>query len=275
MKQSLCLLLGLLFSLNIFAQSASDLIYQSNVAISKEQYEKAESLIKKLIDITPVTSSDLCYFFSNLGTVQLRSGKEKDALYSYNIADELCPNDPFILNNRANLKSRMKNYEGAISDYTKSIQVDSTNEETFLSRSVMYKRAKDTLSAVNDLQYIITKINPNSIPAQNNYADVLMSRGLLTEAMSIFDNLLKEKPNEPILLQNKGEVYFKQKEYDKALEYVNKALKINPKYANAYVTRGEIQLELGNFKKAKSDFQKAIKLNCSNEKAFQLLERCR
>ena len=265
---------SLLFSVNVFGQSVDDVIYQAGVAFSKEQYDTAEALYKKAIDMNPVASGDLYSLFSNLGTAQRRNGKEKEALNSYNIADELSPNTPLILNNRGTLKSNLKDYEGAIADFTQSIQADSTNEESFLYRSVIYKRMKDTVSAIQDLEYILTKINAKSIPARNNYGDVLMSRGSLTEAMAIFDELLAEKPNEPILLQNKGEVYFKQKEYTQALEYVNKAIKINPKYANAYVTRGEIQLELGKRKKAKSDFQKAIELKASNEKVFDLLDKC-
>ena len=273
MRLKIIVIVVCMVSVSVYGQTRSEWIKKADICFSQSDYNGAETFYKKAIQLSESNQDDVYIHYSNLGTAQWRNEKKKDALESFNMADKLSPNNVFILNSRASLKGQLKDYKGSLEDYAQSVGIDSLNEETLINRSHLFKVMGDTVAALNDLERIL-KFNPKSLPARNNYADVMMNRGKYAESMKVFDELLSDHPNEPILLNNKADVYLKLKEYDKAMEYVNKAIRIKDTYYTAYVTRGEIYMKLGELGKAKKDFQKAIKLGCDETKVFELLDKC-
>jgi len=250
------------------------LFHQAEISLSKDDNKTAEQLYLKVIGQYGDDYKDLYKVYANLGTAQSRLGKKGKALESYDMANMLHPNSVFILNNRAILRAKLKDYNGALDDFTRSLQIDSLNERTLINRSNLYNIMKDTTSALQDL-YTILRFNRNSLPANNNIADVQMARGQLSEAMKTFTDLLNENPGEWIIINNIGEVYLKMKDYDKAFEYANKAIKIKRNFDAPYILRGQVYMKRGDLKKAKKDFQKAIELDTDDERAFELIDRCR
>lgn len=271
LKMTLLFVFAIVLSVN--SQSKKQLLDKALVCWSKDDYESAEQLIKKAIEISANDSEDLYLLYSNLGSVQRKNNKKKAALESYDIAHKLKPNSVLVLNNRASLRTLLTDYQGALDDYAHSLAIDSLYEDTYVNRSHLYKVMCDTISAIRDLQSLL-RINPKSLPARNNMADVQMARGQLTEAMATFTTLLEENPNEPILIINIAEIYLKMKDFDKSMQTINKAIKIKGSYAGAYLTRGEIFMKLGDQKRAKKDFQMAIKLKCDDNRVYELLDRC-
>lgn len=273
MRLKMTLLFVFVIVISVNSQSKKQLLDKAMVCWSKDDYESAEQLIKKAIEISPNDSEDLYLLYTNLGTAQRRNDKKKAALESYDIAHKLKPNSVYILNNRASLRYQLTDYQGGLDDYAHSLAIDSLNEDTYLNRSHLYKVMCDTISAIRDLQSVL-RINPKSLPARNNMADVQMARGQLTEAMATFTTLLEEYPNEPILINNIAEIFLKMKDFDSSMKTINKAIKIKGSYAGAYLTRGEIFMKLGDLKSAKKDFQMAIKLKCDDDRVFGLLDQC-
>lgn len=273
MKLKVLFICFIMLSSICLAQTRDELLRKAELSLSKEDYKTAEQMYQKIIDLYSNNYDELYIVYANLGTVQRRFDKKDKALESYDMANKLYPNSVFILNNRASLRIQLKDYNGAMDDLTKSLQIDSLNDVTLIGRSHLYKLMKDTTSALKDL-YAILRFKKNSLPANNNIADVQMARGQLNEAMKTFTDLLAENPGEWILINNVGEVYFKMKDYDKAFEWANKAIKIKSNYDAPYITRGQVYMKRGDLKKAKKDFQKAIELDTDDERVFEFLERC-
>lgn len=273
MRLKFTLLLVFIIVLCVNGQNKKQLLEKAKVCWSKDDYEGAEQLIKKAIEITSNDSEDLYLLYTNLGTAQRRNERKKAALESYDIAHKLKPNSVYVLNNRASLRCHLTDYQGGLDDYAQSLAIDSLNEDTYIGRSHLYKVMCDTTSAIRDLQSVL-RINPKNLSARNNIADVQMARGQLNEAMATFTSLLDEYPNDPIIINNIAEIYLKMKDFDKSMQTINKAIKIKGSYAGAFLTRGEIYLKLGELKRAKKDFQQAIKLKCDDDKVFGLLDQC-
>lgn len=272
MKLNAILFCFVMISSISYAQSLDELFRKAEISFSKQDYKSAEQIYQKIIDQVG-EYKDLYVVYTNLGTVQRRLDKKGKALESYDMANKLHPNSVYVLNNRATLRVQLKDYNGAMDDFTKSLQIDSLNEATLINRSHLFILMKDTASGLQDL-YAVLKFKRSSVPAINNIADIQMARGQLNEAMKTFTDLLAENPGEWILVNNVGEVYFKMKDYDKAFEWANKAIKIKSNYDAPYITRGQVYMTRGDLKRAKKDFQKAIGLDTDDERAFNLLERC-
>lgn len=273
MRKKILILVLTIVSIFTYSQTAREWLNKANVHISKNENKKAEQCLLKAISLTDPAEIDLYKTYANLGTVQRRIDKKKEALDSYNKALRIMPTSVFVLNNRASLKLDLKDFKGALEDYNIALHLDSLNEEIYINRAYLYKKMRDTSACVLDLKKAL-KIKPYSLPARNNYADVLMNQGKLTEALKIFTDLSNEYPNEPILLNNLAEVNLKMKNLDVALKYVNKAIAIKPAYDVAYVTRAEVAIANGDLKSAKKDLQKAVKLGNDDSKTLSLLSKC-
>lgn len=258
----------------LFAQEFRQLIAEANARASKHQDAKAAQLLKKAIRITNPNEIDLYLVFTNLGAVQQRMHKNKDALASYNSALKLKPTSLFALNNRGVLKMGLNDYQGALADFGAAIQFDSLKEDAYINRSYLYKHQKDTAAAIKDLKRAL-RLKPYNAAARNSYADVLMCQGKLDEALKICAGLLDEFPHQPQMLNNMAEVYIRMKKYDQAMTYVNQAINVNAAFDAAYIVRAEIYLAAGDQKAAKKDLKKASSIGNKNPKIEKMLSSCR
>ncbi|NES78731.1 MULTISPECIES: tetratricopeptide repeat protein [Okeania] len=117
-----------------------------------------------------------------------RQGNFQQAIANYTKAVELNPYYPIAYNNRANIYSHIEKYEQALADYNKAIQ-----------------------------------LNPNNFKAYIN----------------------------------KGLVYYKQGKYEQALVQYDRGIEINPNYAFAYYNKGLVDQQKGNKQQAIKHFLKA------------------
>ena len=121
------------------------------------------------------------------------------------------------------------------------------------------------------------KQEPDDFIIQANRAKLLINLKREKEAHAILETLIREYPNETIILNSWAFSLLKQGFIDKALQNVNKALKLRPGYAAAYVTRAQIFLALGEKDKACKDYTLAQKLGFPidqlNEESIALLNR--
>lgn len=273
--QRIILFLALLFVSNgLIAQELRLLLAEANTCVSKHQNARAEQLFKKAIKSTNPTDIDLYLVYTNLGAVQQRMKKNKQALLSYNNALLLKPTSLNALNNRGTLKLEMKDYGGAMNDFNAAIQLDSLKEDAFINRSYLHKIMKDTAAAIRDLKSAL-RIKPYNVSARNSYATILMRQGKLDDALKMFTSLVEEFPSQPIMLYNMAQIYNRMKKYGQALSYANRTLRLNPTYDAAYIVRAEIYLATDDHTLAKKDLKKAISIGNKDPKAKQLLALCK
>lgn len=83
-------------------------------------------------------------------------------------------------------------------------------------------------------------------------------------------NLLEETDNKKTIreqmeaLNNRGHLYYIQKDYENALHDFNKAIDINPKFAPSFANRGQVYFKIKKYDQAGRDFEKAIELGPRN-----------
>jgi tetratricopeptide (TPR) repeat protein len=82
--------------------------------------------------------------------------------------------------------------------------------------------------------------------------------GRLSEAESIYQQILQADPNQPVALNLLGVIAHTVGQYDSAVDLITKALTIRPDYVEAHVNLGVSQKELGRFDEAVASYRKAL-----------------
>lgn len=98
-----------------------------------------------------LSPEDLAATYSNRGVIWARAGEVEKALADHNQALDLLPDSPGALINRANAYLRDQNYNDAIIDYDRAIELTGgTFAPAYFNRGWAYKRINDDKQALKD-----------------------------------------------------------------------------------------------------------------------------
>ncbi|MGC6414832.1 MAG: tetratricopeptide repeat protein, partial [Bacteroidia bacterium] len=125
--------------------------------------------------------------------------------------------------NRAIVKYKLKDYNGAIIDFTSSI-----------------------------------KLNPSDNTAFYNRADVKAALYDFEGAIEDCSKALELEPFDAYTYYNRGYYFSKILDLKNAIEDYNKAISINPKFIPAFRQRGVAYSKIGNYKSSLNDFNYVI-----------------
>ncbi|MFN8488262.1 MAG: tetratricopeptide repeat protein [Caldilineaceae bacterium] len=129
-----------------------------------------------------------------------------------------------------------KNFERAIDDYSKAIQLDSNNASFY-----------------------------------NNRGNALYALGKYKQAIQDYDQSIKLEPGLAQTYHNRGLTFYALGKYEQAIQDYDQAILINSNYASAYIGRGLARNHLGNYVKAIQDFNQVIKFAPDYSNAYNNL----
>ena len=185
--------------------------------------------------------------------------KVKEAFELLNQAAELYPDNQFVFVNRGNIyNNHFKNYEAAIQDYNKTIELNPKFSWPYLNRAIAYGRLKLWNQAVDDYTKAI-ELDKNYANAYNGRAWTYCQIGFFEEALVDATKALELSPNEANFFDTRASAYIGLKRYEEALSDLNNAVKISPQ-GWIFYQRAKLHMLMGNETKAKADFSKAKQL---------------
>jgi tetratricopeptide (TPR) repeat protein len=126
---------------------------------------------------------------------------------------------------RANCYMHLRNWDAAIADYAKAIN-----------------------------------INPNDAPGYGNRGVAYVEKKEFAKAVSDFSKAIQLDPRQPTFYEGMGEVCFKMHQYPRAIEYLNRAIKMDNMMGDAYYYRGVSYKALAKQTEATHDLEQADKL---------------
>ncbi|MGB0167161.1 MAG: tetratricopeptide repeat protein [Luteibaculum sp.] len=126
---------------------------------------------------------------------------------------------------RGRVKYNRGNFDGALGDSKRALELDSTSGSAFLLQG-----------------------------------EALFSLENFFEAQQSFEDCLENEPENIPCLEKLAEFYLLRRQYDKSMQYVNQALKLNELNHHPYYIKGWIYQERGDSATAASSFQTAIEL---------------
>ena len=194
-------------------------------------------------------------------------GDHNGAISDYTKAIEINPNNANTYYNRGISKNVLKDYNGAISDFTQVIEINPDNEWAYFNRAICIKNLKDYYGAISDYTKAI-EINPN-------FANAYYNRGIRKYflkdyygAISDFTKAIEINPNYADAYYNRGINKKDLKDYYSAISDFTKVIEINPNYADAYYNRGISKYFLKDNYGAISDCTKVIEINPNDVLAY-------
>ena len=228
-----------------------------------------------------------------LADVYYALGDQDNINATLNKAVEINSLDARPLVKLAELNLLQQNFNLAIGYVDKALGLSSYNPRAYFVKGVCYMAAKqDTASALKNFQLAseqdatfydpveqISRIYAVHQPpyamdylrkAQRQFPDYptaryelalyLQSHGDPEEALLHYDSLLMQRPDNYIVLFNKGYVnYVYLEDNEAALDYFNQALEVKPDYLDAKYNKGRVIEQMGDYAQAMEIYKEVLK----------------
>jgi len=124
------------------------------------------------------------------------------------------------------IKSFSSNYDGAIEDYYKAIEIDPNNSNALNNRGYTYNLMGDYENAIKDFEKAIL-LEENFAYALNNRGFAKIKLGLKEEGLIDLEKSMTLDGTNSYCYFNFGMYHYYNFEYEKALEYFNKAKELD------------------------------------------------
>ncbi len=229
----------------------------------------AEVAIDKAIAIIPQASRNpdrYNYVWKQQSVILQRLGKSSKALKAIDTALKLNPNNLSLLNEKATLLSLNKQYPAAISIYDRLIKTQ-PEAYVYVNRGITKLASGDSRGAISDYSKAI-ELNPNYDSAYSFRGNARSRLGDNLGAISDHDLAIKIDANNSRNYYNRGVAKYKTGNKSGAIGDFDRSIAIDPEYAAAYYNRGTSKADLKNFKGAIADYDLAIKFNPTLEQAY-------
>ena len=199
-------------------------------------------------------------YFERMGQYTLHQQKYNKAIENFNIVISR-KKEPFkAYFFRGIAKYYLGDNQGAIFDFTKTLEIHPFYSRAIFYRGVAYAGILDLNNSLKDLNNAI-KLDPYN-------ADFFIGRGAVYLQLNKYDEAIKDldeailiDPNKSLAYLNRAIAYKAKKEYLLAIKNCNMAIQKNILYTSAFLMRGLTKYEMGWYKKALDDFNQAIKID--------------
>ncbi len=160
---------------------------------------------------------------------------------------------------RGNIYMNKGQYDQAISDFNKVLEINPRLPEVYLKRGVAYHRKGQHDQAIEDYSNTI-RLKPDYALAYNNRCAAYNSKGLFDRAIDDCTKAieLKLSPNLQWAYNNRGNAYRNRGQYDRAIGDYNTAIRLKPDYASALHQLAHVYDAQGKHAKAEPLFRRAL-----------------
>jgi tetratricopeptide (TPR) repeat protein len=250
------------------------LIYNnlSCVYFKLDQYEKAEILALKALDLDP----DLVPAHHNLGNALLRMGRFKESiavfetiqdnvvslgrqrealgylyLLSGNCADaqrqfrralSLFPTSRSARMNLGIAQHRCGNFKDALKNFNILMENSDEIPEILINRANVYIALKTFDLALDDLNTYL-RSHPGRLEARLSKSIVLYEMGETDKAKLMLETLLSDHPENTSILNNLGLIHYKSGDILKAISYWEESIDLNPDQHHIRRTLRELRFD--------------------------------
>jgi tetratricopeptide (TPR) repeat protein len=205
--------------------------------------------------------------YYNRGFGSWQQGQWQKALADYSKAIEINSEWALAYNSRGIVYENIGQWEKAIADYSKAIENDPKYGYAYNNRGIVYCKLGQWDKAIVDCSKAI-EIDPKCVLAYSNRGIAYRNLGQWDKAVADCSRAVEIDPQCALAYNNRGNVYGKLGQWDKALTDYSHAIKIDPTSALAYSNRGRAYSNLGQWEQAIADYSKLIEINPNSAVAY-------
>ena len=158
-------------------------------------------------------------------------------------------------------------YDQAIIDHTEAINLNSGSALSLFYRGLAQRERGKYGRAISDYDKAINLESSEEIRAAicNARGFAYSKQGNINEALDSYNEAIKFRQNYALALYNRGIIREKKNEYGGAIEDYSQAIDLKPDYAKAWNARGISWRRKGDYIRAVRDHKEAIRLNPENK----------
>jgi tetratricopeptide (TPR) repeat protein len=244
-------------------------------------------------------------FYHVLADVYLDYYRSRNALRTMQKVNKLFPERIPSMLKLSEVQLILKQYEESVRTVNQIIKIDPQNAEAYFMLGMNFRELKDTKRAINSFQtatemdpdlidaWIILgnlfeeannpiaiqyfdnaiRVAPENIQALHSKAFYLQNSNKLVDAISIYKQINRLKPQYADAYLNTGILYLELDSINQAYEHFNILVNIEPGNHLAHYYRGISNLYLSKSEAAKSDFESCLNLNPDFLKAQEALDQ--
>jgi tetratricopeptide (TPR) repeat protein len=165
----------------------------------------------------------------------------------------------YAFNTRALAYRKKNEYDKALTDYTRAIELNPRYGTAFLNRGVAYHDKGEYDRALADYTRAI-ELDPKDADAYNNLGNIYSELGEYDRAIIALNRAIELSPKYTGAYMNRGNAYRDRSEFKRAIADFTRAIELNPKSGKTYSNRGIAYQKKGEFEQALADFNKAIEV---------------
>ncbi len=202
-------------------------------------------------------------FLSYLSWERIKVWKDGEVLFT----DELnkYPDLPFALNNRGYFYYKYhENYDKALTDYSKCIELDSTFHRAHSNRGVLYFNTQKYQEAIVDFNNSL-KYRPDNTDALLGRANTFSFLGQFAEAIPDYDKYLELETDDNKGYMWRGIAKFRIGKFEDALADFDISISMLPTDYEPYYWKGLTYLEKKDFQNALNNLNIAAENNPTTE----------
>ena len=232
-----------------------------------KQQDNSDRIVSSYVNL--YKNDTLKWIFA--GKLYEKNGLYDSAINCFTRAIELNPDDYESFKLRGDCYNKSFDTVKALSDYESSISLNKNFIETYLARANYYHYTlKDYKKAIEDYNMVL-KINPEYDFVYTEKANCKLGINDKEGAIQELSNSLMWKNDNPVLYKQRAEIYSSLKMYGDAINDYTIALYSSPMEIDFYLYRAVLYSKIDEPLNAISDYQEYIKFNAGDPTAYNNL----
>lgn len=168
---------------------------------------------------------------------------------------------------KGNTEYEQNNYDVAIDNYKKAIDINPELSEAYYNLGVAYSKKEEIETAVTYYEKAIA-IDPEFTEAYYGLGFLYFKGGEFQTAIIYYKKAIAIDSEFIEVYINLANVYSIKGEIETAISYLKEAIVINPEYADAYINLGNAYSEKGDINASIASYKKAIEIEPENSDAY-------
>ncbi len=208
---------------------------------------------KKLISVAALSAFTI--FFSVKTNAQCKVWKNDMTLWNDVIRQY--QDIPFAYYNRGLAYVTEEDYDMALADFNKTIEMSDKYISAYLNRAKILYGKRKLDDALKDYNKVI-ELRPNAAEAYFNRGNLLMDSKRSEEGIKSFTKAIELDPDFLQVYLNRGHAFYRTKQYETAIADFSKAIALKADCAEAYFMKGRTEYELNRVEAGCADLQRSL-----------------
>jgi len=225
---------------------------RAHVRVAKSEHEAALRDLSRGLEIDP-NSPDLLYF---RGVVRFLAKDANGAIVDFTSALGQSPYSDFLFVQRARVRNSIGDRAGALVDYALALTL-TEDPRTYLSRTEVFGRLGNWDAAIRDCTRAL-ELDPSLAEAHELRATYLGVKGEFRAAMGGFSQAIRFDAKRASAYFGRGRMYLQLGMEDRALADFDRSIELDPRVAQPYAYRARIRANWGDNPGAIADARMAL-----------------